>query len=166
MEAIVSSISVGTILGAPLLHQWGSSFGFVENGLVRLLIIVFVAYATRQGAMPGLLAFLAAFTLLIERNHEVLTSFPNQRPRWPKNSFGRPVQAAPLVGEEEIAHYEPPHYEHENEAASKEIVELRGDTTITRAVESADDLKDNNPRLEGPPPNDAAPGFFTQKNLL
>ena len=162
MDAVVSVVSVGIILGAPLLHNQGNSFMWVGNGLVRMALILYVVYATRQGALPGLLSFLAAFTLLVERNHEVLVSLPYQKPRWPKNSFGPPVQAPPLVGETETAHYEPPHYEHE----AKEIAETQGETTITKEFESADDIQDNNPRLSGPPSNQDAPSFFSQKGVL
>ena len=140
MEAVVA-LSVITIVGAPLLQ----SFGFVENTAVRLLIVLAIVYAvtftTNHGPMPGLLAFLAAFTLLVERNHEVLMKFPDQKPRFPTTAYGFPVKAAAR---------EP---------------DVKTPDVGKDAVNDVD-LRDNNPRLSEGPHNDSAPNFYKSKGLL
>ena len=136
--------STAIILGAPMLP----SFGFVENTLVRLLLIAGIVFASRQGPMPGILAFLAAFTLLIERNHEVLTKFPEQKPRFPTANFGFPIQAAPLTPVVETVPYAPPSPPPEKDQ------------------NSADGMRDNIPRLPPAPPQAGAMGFYKSKGLL
>ena len=148
---IVSVLSILIVLGAPLLQQAGVSFQFVESLLTRLLLIVFVVYGVRQSAMDGLLAFLAAFTILLERNHEVLTKLPNQQPRALGQSFGLPIQAPPLVGVEESVAYAP-----------KDSAE----TKISPESENAVGLTDNIPRIPPAPLASTAPAFYTNKGLL
>ncbi len=155
MEDAVPIVSILTILGAPQLYSLGLGYGFVEHIATRLFLIGAVIYAIRQGPMSGLLAFLAAFTLLIERNHEVLTKFPDQRPRWPTAGYGLPIQAPALIPEKETHTFDP------TEENGKEVVETHGETTTTKEYETTDDIQDSNPRVETVPGSyDEKPGFF------
>lgn len=155
MEDIVPIASILTILGAPQLSSLGVGYEFVEHIATRLFLIGLVIYAIRQGPMSGLLAFLAAFTLLIERNHEVLTKFPDQQPRWPTAPYGLPIQAPALIPEKESQLYEPV------EETGKEVVETHGETTTTKEYETTEDVHDSNPRIETVPGSyDERPGFF------
>ena len=155
MEDAVPIVSILTILGAPQLSSVGVGYGFVEHIATRLFLIGAVVYAIRQGPMSGLLALLAAFTLLIERNHEILTKFPGQQPRWPTTGYGLPIQAPSLIPEKESQFYEPV------EEHGKEVVETHGETTTTKEYETTEDIHDNNPRVETVPGSyDEKPGFF------
>ena len=64
------------ILGAPILASMGFKFAFVENILVRLLMVGAVIYAIQKDTLLGLLTLLAVVTLLIERNQAIITSLP------------------------------------------------------------------------------------------
>lgn len=163
MEDIVPAISIGTILGAPYL----SSFQLVDNLFVRLALLFFVAYAIRQDALSGCLALLASFTLLIERNHEVLAKFPNQAPRWPTTGVGVPIQAPPLTPNTQDM--EPPHTESEGPLAlhreGVKVTEEHDGREVEKEYEHANDLHDNNPRLKEAPLTDDAPSFYESKGL-
>jgi hypothetical protein len=144
MEKVVIGLSVLIILGAPLLTFTDFSFAFVGNIATRLLIVMGVLYSITKGVVPGLLAFLAACTLLIERNHEMLTGLPYQIESIP---LTQPVAIVPT-------RVIPP----ENKSV---VFDSPG------RIEKADasDLHDNNPRLKEVPENSAAPGFFSSKGL-
>jgi hypothetical protein len=164
MEATVSATSVGIILIAPLFESLGISSGFVENVLVRLLLVGFLVYAVSLGHMPGLLGFLAVFSLLIERNHMVLTQFPNQKPRWPTANYGFPIQAAPLIGEREVIPFDTPHTGESESSGS--VVENHGESSSNTEYENASDLRDSIPKIVEGPNSDAAPEFYKSKGLL
>ena len=153
MESIVS---FATILITPFL----STYGFVDNTLFRLFLVLFVVYAIRLGHISGLLAFLAAYSLLIERNHELLTLFPNQRPLplpLPLASGGSPKQAPPLTGVHHKIPFDTPH------TSENHDMELQGPM---KQYEKAEDLHDNIPRIDEAPRTDAAPDFYKTKGLL
>jgi len=157
MEAVVPAVAVSIIIGAPLLHGF-ASFYFVENILVRLLLVLAVALAVRQGPMEGLLVFLAVMTLITERNHEVLTILPAQGPHFPSNNQGVPMQAPPLVGVPTTVHYVP--------AASHQQPQPKEGSTMDDKFEGAADIKDSNPRLSAAPDMRAAPAFYKEKGLV
>jgi hypothetical protein len=98
MEQAVAGVSIATILGAPVLSNYGFRFGFVENILVRLFLIGAIIYIIKKDVFLGLITFLAVFTLLIERNHALALDLPqrntavNVRP-----SFAVPMKATPVV---------------------------------------------------------------------
>jgi hypothetical protein len=160
METTVSAVSVAIILGAPLAQNAGLSFSFVDNALSRLFLILWAGYATRLSAFTGILAFLAVMTIVTERNHEVLTTFPNQKPRWPSNSFGMPIAPPPLMGVKEEYAYEPPHYEHEEVEGRHEETEHTEDM-----FGEASDLGDGRTDLPVPQQGTHAASFFEQKGL-
>lgn len=161
METIVSIVSVAIILGAPLAQNMGLGFSFVDNGISRLVLLAWAVYAIRLGAFPGILAFLAVMTVITERNHEVLTRFPNQKPRWPSNSFGMPIQAPPLLGKNEEHPYEPPHTDHHEE------VQGRHEETdhIADKYDEASDLHDHREDLPVPEQGSHASSFYEEKGL-
>lgn len=162
METLVSAVSVLIILGGPLLEPLGFSYGIIEDSMVRLLLIVFVVCAIRLGHMPGLLAFLATFSLLIERNHEVLTQFPNQRPSMQRPYDGYPRAAAPISGEIEEIPFNTPHVGD----SGRTVVESHGETTTVKEFENTDGLRDNIPRMAEAPRTQTAPQFYRSKGLL
>ena len=98
MENWVSGVSIAIILGAPILSNYGFRFGFVENILVRLLLVGLMIYIIQHDVFLGLIAFLAVFTLLLERNHALALDLPqrnnvvNVTP-----SFAVPMKATPVV---------------------------------------------------------------------
>lgn len=159
MENTVSAVSLAIILGAPLAQNMGLSFRLVDNALSRVLLILWAGYAIRLSAFTGILAFLAVMTLITERNHEVLTTFPNQKPRWPSNSFGMPIAPPPLMGVKEEYAYEPPQYSHE------EVVQGRDNEISDVAHNEASDLHDNREDLPVPEQGAHAGSFFESKGL-
>jgi hypothetical protein len=74
----VAGVSIATILGAPILSNYGFRFGFVENILVRLLLVGAIIYVVQKDVFLGLIAFLAVFTLLLERNHALALDLPQR----------------------------------------------------------------------------------------
>ena len=165
MDAIGPIVSLLIILGGPLLP----SHGFVENTFVRLLLILWIVYSSRQGVLHGLLAFLAAFTLLIERNHEVLIKLPNQRPR-PFENYTHglkgaanmyPIEAAPLVGKKDEIPFAP-------QVVPSLPVQQDVPPQVERVIDdnTAVGRRDNNPRLPAAPPMKDAVEFYKEKGLL
>lgn len=75
----VAGVSIATILGAPILSNYGFRFGFVENIVIRIFLVGVMIYVIQQDVFLGLIAFLAVFTLLLERNHALALDLPNQR---------------------------------------------------------------------------------------
>ena len=145
--------SVIIIVGAPILSSTGVSFLFVGHMFTRLLLLAYLLYAVSKGAMSGLLAFLAVFTLLLERNQEIITKLPYQAPgSEPLLPLGTGTAAAavgprvpPLQPTNAVKVYDSP--------TNKE----KADAT---------DLHDSNPRLaEGPKAKDAV-SFYTNKGIL
>ncbi len=77
----MEAVPILIIIGAPVLTTMGFKFAFVENILVRLLLIAALIYAIRFSGNPlfSLLVLLAIVTLLLERNHVVVAGLPNQK---------------------------------------------------------------------------------------
>jgi hypothetical protein len=74
----VAGVSIATILGAPILSNYGFRFGFVENIVIRLFLVGLIIYVIQQDVFLGLIAFLAVFTLLLERNHALALDLPER----------------------------------------------------------------------------------------
>lgn len=115
------------ILGAP----FGSNFSLVESIPVRIGMVIFLILASRQGmsgmsGMSGLLAILAVFTLILERNHELLSKYDMNHLSKPLNTSTHIIytQTPPIHVNETVHTYED-HSEESN---------------------GANDLKDNIPR--------------------
>jgi hypothetical protein len=106
--SLFSLLSIGIILGAPLLAQYKFPFTIFDNIFLRLLLVGYVFYGIRQGPLEGLFAFLAVFTILIERNHQTLIFLPGQTPIWPTRSqmLSTPSQAIPITPTLESHFYE------------------------------------------------------------
>ena len=167
-----SAVAVLVILGTPVAGSHGISFQLVDNILIRLLLLVTVVFSIRQGAMPGLLTFLAVYTLLLERNHQLLTLLPNQAPQWPSNNYEMPIQAAvpPGVLKDSIA-YEPHDSQDTHSMTAHPIEEYNdknspvGESPDIKVLEAAEDLQDNIPRLQEAPDTNAAPSFYNSRGL-
>lgn len=169
MENVVSAVSIAVIIGAPIMKSLGMSFSFVENIVVRFLLIAALIFAVRSGPLPGLLAFLAIFTILLERNHEFLSkgprvklALPNQKPIWPVIEYANPLQPPPLTPDVEVVHYD----NHDTVDVTNPEVEVQGESTSVTDFENTGDLRDSNPRLEEGPAANEAMQFFASKNLL
>jgi hypothetical protein len=155
-------VSIFIILVAPLLAQYGISFNWLENILARLLLIIWVIWSIRQGPLEGVLGLLATFTLLIERNHQLLTKFPGQKPIWPSTgNGGMPTVLGPLPAVVSEHQYEPSH----PELKEHSIEERHGEKESVEMYESAEDVRDSNPRLPEVAQGEAAGEFFERRGL-
>ena len=152
--------SVIIIVGAPILSSTGVSFLFVGHMFTRLLLLAYLLYAVSKGPMPGLLAFLAVFTLLLERNQEIITKLPYQapgrlssEPLLPLGTGTAEGTAAAAVGPS-VPPLQPTN-----------AVKVY-DSPANKEKADATDLHDSNPRLaEGPKAKDAV-SFYTNKGIL
>jgi hypothetical protein len=159
MNGTLNGIAVAVILAIPFLGARGMSFNFMENILIRLLAIGAVLYAIRLGPMAGILTMLAVVSLFIERNHQLLTTLPNQKPMWPSNRNINLAPIPPMLPVEETHSYHPVE-EH------SEAVEVKhGESVKVDEFESANDLEDSNPRLGEVPAGEAAGSFYSQRGL-
>jgi hypothetical protein len=159
MNGTFNGIAVASILAIPFLAAKGVSFQFMENMLFRLIAVGAVLYAIRLGPMAGILAMLAVVSLFIERNHQLLTTLPNQKPMWPsdRNLSLTPVPAMLPIPE---THAYSPTEEH-----GHTVEEHHGETVIKEEYEATDDLGDSNPRLDEVPQGESAGSFYTQRSL-
>lgn len=130
MENWVSGISIATILGAPILSNYGFRFSFIENILVRLLLVGLIIFVVQQDVFLGLIAFLAVFTLLLERNHALALDLPNQR----NNVVNFSIPALSSVS--------------------------KAAPSVETKVNFEEDIADNIPRLEPAPKSAGAVAFF------
>jgi hypothetical protein len=96
MEHGVAGVSIITILGAPILSNYGFRFGFIENILVRLFLVGAIIYVVQKDVFLGLIAFLAVFTLFLERNHALALDLP-QRSNILSSPNASPSKAPPVV---------------------------------------------------------------------
>jgi hypothetical protein len=78
------SLAIAVILGAPLASSYGFTFSFVENILVRIILLGLIIFALRKDHFLGLLTFLTVFSLFLERNHNVVLGLPDQKPNMKK----------------------------------------------------------------------------------
>ena len=152
--------SVIIIVGAPILSSMGVSFLFVGHMFTRLVLLAYLLYAVSKGAMSGLLAFLAVFTLLLERNQEIIAKFPYQAPgrlsSEPLLSPGAGAGAGAAAAA--VAAAVPP-------LQPTNAVKVY-DSPANKEKADATDLHDNNPRLaEGPKAKDAI-SFYTNKGII
>jgi hypothetical protein len=135
-------IAVAVILGAPILSSYGFTFRFVENILVRIVLIALIVVAVRKDHLLGLLTFLAVFSLLLERNHNLVLGLPDQRPSLhQQKSVEEPapfLMAAPSA---------PPFLTAPPPSAS---------------AEDQNQLQDNIPKLAPSPKARDAPEFFSE----
>lgn len=130
MENWASGVSIATILGAPILSNYGFRFGFIENILVRLFLVGVIIYIIQKDVFLGLIAFLAVFTLLLERNHALALDLPQRN-----NVIVNPALASV--------------------SKATAIVE-----TKVNFEEANEDIQDNIPRLEPAPKSVGAAAFF------
>ncbi len=147
-----SATAVATVVAAPWLPNVGLNLSFIDHPLTRLVLLIAIIYAIRQGPMTGLLVFLAVFSLLIERNHQVLTLLPDQKVVMPKKSFGLPMAAPRVPVDHESQYYEV----HDEKGMETEDGQL---------YESAHDIVDSNPKLDSLANGEEAGAFYESKGL-
>ena len=136
---VLNVLSLLIIVVAPMIRSSGISLYFVGNLYIRLALLGYIVYASYISVFSGILAFLAVFTLLLERNHGILTNFPVQNTNIPLDSY--------KVIEQPI------------QATSKVEVEVDNDENFAK------NITDNIPRLESMPKGTSAASFYTSKNL-
>ena len=132
------------IIGAPLLASMGFKFSFVENILVRILMVGALIYAIQKDTLLGLLTLLAIVTLLVERNQAIITSLPGQ----PK--FSQERNLYPMKAPEDI-------FTHIKD------IEVYDDNEVHNASVK---LEDSIPDLKEGPTNHDAPSFFKSLGVL
>ena len=144
--------SVIIIVGVPILSSMDVSFLFVGHMFTRLLLLAYLLYAVSKGPMSALLGFLAVFTLLLERNQEIITKFPYQAPG--RLSSGSLLSEGASAAASAVPPLQPTN-----------AVKVY-DSPTNKEKADATDLQDNNPRLaEGPRSKDAV-SFYTNKGIL
>ncbi len=153
----MEGIAISVIVLAPILSKLGVSFVFAEDIVFRLALVLAVLFAIRQNSFSGILTMLAAFSLLIERNHELLTGLPLQKPIWPASPNSSPFTPPFLTPETETVHYDTHTETHGVTVSDNEGKETEYD--------SASDLSDNIPRLSEAPSSEDAPSFYQSKGL-
>jgi len=136
---LVNILAVGIILSVPWLPL---SYSFVENPIIRLILVLAVLAAIRIGPLPGLLMLLAVVTLLVERNHYVLTHLTRQLD----------TSNIPAAGTDRII---------------TPVIDLPEGETVSYAPVKEEDSQfvDGNPRFPEVPNNHDAVGFFKGKGL-
>lgn len=133
------------IIGAPILASFGFRFAFVENILVRLLMVGALIFAIQRDTFFGLLTLLAIVTLLIERNQAIVTSLPdNKKIPLERNLYPAKAPDAPFSHIKETEVYDDHEHNHQN--------------TVT--------LEDNIPDLKEGPTNHDAPSFFKSLGVV
>jgi hypothetical protein len=145
LNNIIQFVSLVIILAAPVLAGLEFPFTFVDNIFMRILLVAGVVYAVRIDLLTGLLALLAALSILIERNHQILKFLPGQIPKFPNNQAIPKFQAPPLE-EEDISHL----YEDHNK----------------EEADFAHGLEDSNPRLSEGPNSSEDSRFYLSKGLI
>ena len=158
-----SAVSVAIILLTPLLASSMNLAAIAGNIGVRLLLVGWVIYSVRCGPLEGLLAVLAAATVISERSHQILTSFPLQQPKFPRGAGqgGVPQMLAAEAPRGEAVHYEAP----QNEEGVA-VTETHGEVEKEALYEAANDVQDSNPRIREVAQGEAAASFYEQKGLV
>jgi len=141
---LYSIAAIAVILGAPILSSYGVTFRFVENILVRIVLIAVIVVAVRKDHLLGLLTFLAVFSLFLERNHNLVLGLPDQRP-----------SLHPLHPQKEA----PPPF---LETPLATTVDSASKLASPADVEQHDVLHDNIPNLAPSPKSRDAPDFFSE----
>uniref|UniRef100_A0A6C0DPJ4 Uncharacterized protein n=1 Tax=viral metagenome TaxID=1070528 RepID=A0A6C0DPJ4_9ZZZZ len=172
----ITSVSTGIILAVPWISSAGVRFEFVGNIVVRLILVLAVAAATRQGGLQGLFALLAAYSLLLERNYHLFGKFQQNskgkmyQPIPQKQEYGpqtMPFMHSPFVGPTNHHQIETIEYEYKEEQSLPTLVRMpESFREETRNYESTDDLKDNIPYMEHAPSSEEALQFFGEKGFL
>lgn len=145
--AVVTSVLI--IIGAPILSSVGVSFLFIGNTFSRLLLLAYILYCVSRGPMPALLGFLAVFSLVVERNQEMITKLPYQAP-------GR-LNKSPMP----FVHTQPSAVAPTNTVATHSVF----DAVFNREKADASDLQDNIPDLEEGPRGKDAVAFYSAKGF-
>jgi hypothetical protein len=145
MEAVPITI----ILAAPILSSMGFNFKFVENILVRILMLVALVYSIRfanadSGPLFPLLVFLAIVTLLIERNQYVVASLPNQK------------SASVIIGPTNL---------YPMKATDMQQVTVSEDYDMAQ-LDSSIEFSDNIPNLKEGPSNNDSPSYYKSMGLV
>jgi len=138
------------IVGAPILASMGFNFAFVENILVRILMVGVLIYAIQKDTLLGLLTLLAIVTLLVERNQAIITSLPG-------------LPGLPAASKVSQARNLYPMKAPENIFTHVKDTEVYDDSEVHNASVS---LEDNIPDLKEAPTNHDAPSFFKSLGVL
>lgn len=170
----ITSVSTGIILAVPWISSAGVRFEFVGNIVVRLILVLAVAAATREGGLQGLFALLAAYSLLLERNYHLFGKFQQNskgkihQPIPQKQEYDRlPFIQPSFVGPTNHHQIETIEYEYKEEQSLPTVVRMpESFHEETRNYESTEDLRDNIPYMEHAPSSEEALNFFGGKGFL
>lgn len=143
----MEAVPILIIIGAPLLTIMGVKFAFVENILVRLLLIAALIYAIRFSGNPvfALLVLLAIVTLLLERNHVVVAGLPNQK------------ADAKIIGPANLYPMKAPH---------NILSHITVEDTYTNESHEADVYSDERVDIKEGPSNHDSPDFYKARGLV
>ena len=133
------------IVGAPILASMGFKVAFVENIIVRLLMVAAIIYAIQKDTLLGLLTLLAVVTLLIERNQAIVTSLPGSNAKISQERNLYPMKASTDI------------FTHIKETDSYDNNDVN-DASVT--------YEDSIPDLKEGPTNQDAPSFFKSLGVL
>jgi len=125
----------------------GFKFSFVENILVRLLMVGAVIYAIQKDTLLGLLTLLAVVTLLVERNQAIITSLPGMSGT---TKISQQRNLYPMAPPQDI-------FTHIKDTDNYDNNDIH-DASVT--------LEDNIPDLKEGPTNHDAPSFFKNPGVL
>jgi len=131
-QSTLTTVSLIGIVGAPWL---GSASEIASNTMVRLALIGFILYSIHVSELTGLLAMLAAVSVISERNYRTITGIPSR---------GHIPMKKDSVFENAAAHAMP---------------------TAHGLVEETSEYKDGNPRLSPAPTGAKSAQFYMDKKL-
>lgn len=159
----MEAVPILIIIGAPVLTSMGFKFAFVENILVRLLMVGSLIYAIRfanapsgpapsdlgmQGPVFSLLVLLAIVTLLLERNHVVVAGLPEQK------------ADAKIIGPANLYPMKAP----ENPLKNMEIREVYNDHESNHEADVH--ISDERAEIKEGPSNHDSPNFYKSLGLV
>jgi hypothetical protein len=161
--------SAAISIAAPWISSTGFTFSFVGNTVIRLLMIVLVLVATRQGGLQGLFTMLAVYSLLLERNYHLLLKLPMQpatkEPMLiPQHTpyMNIPVEQVPLEEPSQEVHQ----YDEQMAQEVKEVQSPNESQEVPAEYQSANDIKAHVPIPQSAPSSEEAIDFYAKKGLL
>jgi hypothetical protein len=133
-QSTLTAVSLVCIIGAPWL---GSASEIASNSMVRLALLGFILYSTQVSELTGLLAMLAAVSVISERNYRMIIGIPSR---------GHIPMKRDSLFENADVHITPITHSHTKEVDESEYV-------------------DGNPRLPPAPTGARSAQFYMDKKL-
>ncbi len=126
------------------MASMGCTFAFVENILVRIIMVAVLIYAIRFSGNPmlALLVLLAIITLILERNHLVVAGLPNQ-----KATVIGPANLYPMKAPDTVRH-------------------VTVEDSYNELQESQEEYNDERVKINEGPSNKDSPDFYKARGLV